>query len=105
MMDRATGCPCRSPVAPLSPLQVSFTEEQAAWISYQALAGVAHMHARGVMHRDIKPSNILVRRGGQRSLKKRKQRQAQAMADLYIVLSYAQRNHLCALGSNCARVR
>ena len=34
--------------------RVRLSNEQTAWIAYQCIAGVAHLHSRGVAHRDLK---------------------------------------------------
>lgn len=34
--------------------RVRLSNEQSAWIAYQCIAGVAHLHSRGVAHRDLK---------------------------------------------------
>ena len=43
-----------------------FTEEDLLAVIRPVLAGLARVHAAGVLHRDIKPSNILIRRRDER---------------------------------------
>eukprot|EP00754_Rhynchopus_humris_P044948 Rhum_TRINITY_DN450_c0_g1::Rhum_TRINITY_DN450_c0_g1_i1::g.1270::m.1270/K06631/PLK1; polo-like kinase 1 len=37
-----------------------FTEEETAYVVYQSLLSLEHMHAEGVIHRDLKLSNIML---------------------------------------------
>ncbi|KQK13534.1 mitogen-activated protein kinase kinase 9 [Brachypodium distachyon] len=45
-------------------VSVFFPEAALAEVAAQALAGLAHLHARRVVHRDIKPANLLVSGAG-----------------------------------------
>jgi serine/threonine protein kinase len=38
----------------------NYDETHRAWIIYQIMQGLDHMHYRGVIHRDIKPANVLI---------------------------------------------
>ncbi|CAL4926973.1 unnamed protein product [Urochloa decumbens] len=42
----------------------AFPEAALAEVAAQALAGLAHLHARSVVHRDVKPGNLLVGAAG-----------------------------------------
>lgn len=42
----------------------SLPPQEAAELTLQAAAGLAHAHAAGLVHRDVKPQNLLVRRDG-----------------------------------------
>ncbi len=44
------------------------TEAEATRIARDALAGLAALHARGILHRDVKPGNILITREGRAKL-------------------------------------
>lgn len=48
--------PSPPPPSPFTPLALS--------LSYQLLAAVAFLHARGVAHRDVNPANVVVSRQG-----------------------------------------
>jgi len=39
---------------------MNLTENHVAWISFQILCGLKHMHERGFVHGDIRPAHILV---------------------------------------------
>ena len=43
----------------------AFPEATLAEVAAQALAGLAHLHARSVVHRDVKPANLLVSAAGE----------------------------------------
>ncbi|OEL37329.1 Mitogen-activated protein kinase kinase 7 [Dichanthelium oligosanthes] len=43
----------------------AFPELALAEVAAQALAGLAHLHARSVVHRDVKPANLLVSTAGE----------------------------------------
>ncbi|XP_066329045.1 mitogen-activated protein kinase kinase 9-like [Miscanthus floridulus] len=43
----------------------AFPEAALAEVAAQALAGLAHLHARSVVHRDVKPANLLVSAAGE----------------------------------------
>jgi serine/threonine protein kinase len=43
----------------------AFPEAALAEVAVQALAGLAHLHARSVVHRDVKPANLLVSAAGE----------------------------------------
>ncbi|CAN6281666.1 unnamed protein product [Urochloa humidicola] len=43
----------------------AFPEPALAEVAAQALAGLAHLHARRVVHRDVKPANLLVGAAGE----------------------------------------
>ncbi|AQK63427.1 mitogen-activated protein kinase kinase 9 [Zea mays] len=43
----------------------AFAEAALAEVAAQALAGLAHLHARRVVHRDVKPANLLVSAAGE----------------------------------------
>lgn len=43
----------------------AFSEPALAEVAAQALAGLAHLHARRVVHRDVKPANLLVGEDGE----------------------------------------
>ncbi|XP_066386268.1 mitogen-activated protein kinase kinase 9-like [Miscanthus floridulus] len=43
----------------------AFPEAALAEVAAQALAGLAHLHARSVVHRDVKPANLLVSADGE----------------------------------------
>jgi serine/threonine protein kinase len=45
--------------------KASMATDEILWISVQIVAGLAEMHAVGVVHRDLKPDNIMVTDSGQ----------------------------------------